>query len=100
MQTPHSQEQAASNSDHLLAGLLTHLYQAANQGRAEMPLAALCKRLEVRMSSLQRLLSLLEEHALVVSRCDAAGRWTCTLTEPGIAWVASLHSTDEISANA
>lgn len=94
MQTAQSdfspRQQTASTGDQLLAEIIATLYEAAEQGRAEVPLAAICKRLQVRMSTLQRHLSLLQEHALLESRCDAAGRWTCNLTELGISWYTSL----------
>lgn len=84
--------QTASTGDQLLAEIIANLFEAAEQGRSEVPLAAICKRLQVRMSTLQRHLSMLEDHALLESSCDAAGRWTCHLTELGINWYTSAIS--------
>lgn len=65
---------------HLLHALYTDL---STREREEVAMAVLCKRLSVRMSTLQRHLTELEEHGLVISHCDDAGRWTTKLTEQG-----------------
>lgn len=49
----------------MLLSILECLYAEHSQGRAHMSLAALCKRLALRMSTLQRLLTALDEQALV-----------------------------------
>ena len=68
-------EQATSDfaSDHaqldqsavLMMGILELLHAEQEAGRVRMPLAALCKRLGIRMSTLQRLMTALSEQELV-----------------------------------
>ncbi|GAB7562152.1 hypothetical protein LG202_01910 [Methylobacillus methanolivorans] len=66
-------EQADFSSDHaqldqsavLMLGILELLHAEHEEGRARMPLAAICKRLGIRMSTLQRLMTALSEQALV-----------------------------------
>ena len=64
--------------------LLAEIYTETMQGRHKMPMAALCKRLGLRMSTLQRHLTALAEHELVEVHCDESGRWTTKLTDSGI----------------
>ncbi len=49
----------------MLLSILECLNAEHAQGRAQVSLAALCKRLELRMSTLQRLMTALSEQALV-----------------------------------
>jgi DNA-binding MarR family transcriptional regulator len=53
------------NSTVLMLGILELLHAEHEQGRAFVSLAAICKRLGVRMSTLQRLMTALSEQALV-----------------------------------
>lgn len=53
------------NSTVLMLGILELLHAEHEQGRAVVSLAAICKRLGVRMSTLQRLMTALSEQALV-----------------------------------
>lgn len=71
-------------TEQLIPMLLERMYIETMNGRAEMPMAAICKKLAIRMSTLQRHLTLLESHALVTMHCDDAGRWTTALTEAGM----------------
>ncbi|WP_229007517.1 hypothetical protein [Methylophilus sp. Leaf408] len=48
-----------------MLGILALLHAEHGQGRAQVPLAAICKRLELRMSTLQRLMTALSEQQLV-----------------------------------
>lgn len=48
-----------------MLGILALLHAEHAQGRAQVPLAAICKRLELRMSTLQRLMTALTEQQLV-----------------------------------
>lgn len=66
----------------MLLSILECLYTEHSQGRAHMPLAALCKRLEIRMSTLQRLLTALDEQALV-KVCEQKERLVASLTTAG-----------------
>ena len=65
--------------------ILTEMYAESMKGRINLPMAALCKRLSLRMSTLQRHLTALAEYDLVEVHCDDAGRWTTRLTHSGIA---------------
>ncbi|PPD10712.1 MAG: hypothetical protein CTY26_12515 [Methylophilus sp.] len=49
----------------LMLGILELLHAEHEQGRAVISLAVICKRLGVRMSTLQRLMTALSEQALV-----------------------------------
>lgn len=49
----------------LMLSVLELLHAEHAQGRAQVSLAVICKRLEVRMSTLQRLMTALTEQALV-----------------------------------
>ncbi len=53
------------NSTVLMLGILELLHAEYEQGRAQLSLAVICKRLGVRMSTLQRLMTALSEQALV-----------------------------------
>ncbi|HEY3300965.1 MAG TPA: hypothetical protein VGJ90_09355 [Methylophilaceae bacterium] len=74
------------------AQILEQMFAEAKKGRGTIPMAALCKRLDLRMSSLQRHLTALAEHALVDLRCDDAGRWTTWLTIDGIEFCESVEA--------
>lgn len=72
------------NADDVMMHLLHALYTAmATRERNEVAMAVLCKQFDIRMSTLQRHLTELEEHGLVTTHCDAAGRWTVGLTSYG-----------------
>ncbi|MCB5185360.1 hypothetical protein LG201_09105 [Methylobacillus gramineus] len=49
----------------LMLGILELLHAEHDRGRAVMPLAAICKRLGLRMSTLQRLMTALTEQELI-----------------------------------
>lgn len=53
------------NSTVLMLGILELLHAEHEQGRAFVSLAVICKRLGIRMSTLQRLMTALSEQALV-----------------------------------
>ncbi|MPS49264.1 hypothetical protein [Methylobacillus sp.] len=50
----------------LMLGILELLHAEHEAGRARVPLAAICKRLGIRMSTLQRLMTALGEQELVI----------------------------------
>ncbi|ACT47379.1 hypothetical protein [Methylotenera mobilis] len=49
----------------LMLGILELLHAEHEQGRSYVSLAVICKRLDIRMSTLQRLMTALSEQALV-----------------------------------
>lgn len=53
------------NSTVLMLGILELLHAEHEQGRGHISLAVICKRLGLRMSTLQRLMTALSEQALV-----------------------------------
>lgn len=69
------------------------LHHERDRGRELVPLAAICKRLEVRMSVLQRHFTLLETLHIAQATCDEAGRWTAKLLPMGI--LSDLESKNE-----
>ncbi len=87
-------QQTQNSTAALLPQLLHHMHNETDKGRAHIPMAALCKRLDLRMSTLQRHLTALERHEIVTTHCDPAGRWTTTLTPTGAAFYQSLHSAE------
>ncbi|MCB5191109.1 hypothetical protein LG198_10250 [Methylobacillus arboreus] len=66
-------EEVDANFDHgqldqsavLMLGILELLHAEHEEGRARVSLAAICKRLGIRMSTLQRLMTALTEQELV-----------------------------------
>lgn len=74
----------------MLLSILECLHMQHSQGREHMPLPAICKRLELRMSTLQRLLTALEEHALV-KVCTQKGRRVASLSAAGAQIAVALH---------
>jgi DNA-binding transcriptional ArsR family regulator len=72
--------------------ILDQMFTEAKKGRTIVPMAALCKRLGLRMSTLQRHLTALSEHALVDVHCDEAGRWTTWLTIEGLEFCQSVEA--------
>lgn len=76
----------------MLLSILECLYAEYRQGRLHMPLAALCKRLGLRMSTLQRLLTALDEQALV-NICAQKDRLVASLTAAGAEIALTLQST-------
>jgi DNA-binding IclR family transcriptional regulator len=63
----------------IIPQLLLEMQLETRKGLEVIPMAVLCKRLNVRMSTLQRYLTMLESHGLVTVHCDEAGRWTTQL---------------------
>jgi|GEM_PF-1907955 len=86
--TPQSEDAAHS----MVSLLLEQMLLETLKGRAVIPMAALCKRLGVRMSTLQRQLSALESYELVEVHCDESGRWTTTLTPQGMEFCQSAQA--------
>ena len=80
---PHS-VQTAQEVEYFLSALLADMMAETQRGRQTIPMAALCKRLGVRMSTLQRHLTSLAEHGVVTVHCDDGGRWTTELTAYGM----------------
>ncbi|HWU35158.1 MAG TPA: helix-turn-helix domain-containing protein [Methylovorus sp.] len=80
---PHS-VQTAQEVEYFLSSLLADMMAETQRGRQTIPMAALCKRLGVRMSTLQRHLTSLAEHGVVTVHCDDGGRWTTELTAYGM----------------
>jgi len=76
----------------LVTMLLAQLQSETAKGRSIIPMAALCKRLDIRMSTLQRQLTALEEYGIVQINCDDAGRWTTMLTPAGIEFLATAQA--------
>ena len=68
---------------HFLESLLHEIWMETRKGRVDIPMAALCKRLGVRMSTLQRHLTGLADYQLVETACDETGRWTVRLAVAG-----------------
>ena len=76
--------ETAQEVEYFLSALLGDMLAETQRGRKTIPMAALCKRLSVRMSTLQRHLTSLAEHGVVTVHCDDAGRWTTELTTYGM----------------
>jgi len=89
-QLPNAQQSNATSAEEVIALLLQEMYVEHANGRYIIPMAALCKRLNLRMSTLQRYLTGLESHELVTVHCDDNGRWTTQLTSQGVALYDSL----------
>jgi len=85
-------EQSQQSPANIIPMLLEQMLLETLKGRNVMPMAALCKRLGVRMSTLQRHLTLLESYQLVTMNCDDAGRWTTTLTTEGLQYCQSAEA--------
>ncbi|MDP8568900.1 hypothetical protein [Methylophilus aquaticus] len=75
----------------MLLSILECLNAEHAQGRAQVSLAALCKRLELRMSTLQRLMTALSEQALVHVHIHKE-RLVASLTAEGAAVALALQS--------
>ena len=86
------QADGAFDANMLISFLLEQMLLETLKGRASIPMAALCKRLGVRMSTLQRHLTLLESHDLVTVHCDDAGRWTTALSDTGLNFCQSVEA--------
>jgi DNA-binding IclR family transcriptional regulator len=76
--------ETAQEVEYFLNTLLADMLAETQRGRKTIPMAALCKRLGVRMSTLQRHLTSLAEHDMVTVHCDDGGRWTTELTPYGM----------------
>jgi len=76
----------------LISLLLEQMQSETLSGRAVIPMAALCKRLDIRMSTLQRHLTALAEYGIVEVHCDAAGRWTTILTPAGMDFLTTAQA--------
>jgi len=85
-------EQSQQSPSNIIPMLLEQMLLETLKGRNVIPMAALCKRLGVRMSTLQRHLTLLESYQLVTMHCDDAGRWTTTLTTEGLQYCQSAEA--------
>lgn len=70
------------NSTVLMLGILELLHAEHAQGRAAVSLAVICKRLGIRMSTLQRLMTALSEQTLVTVFTEK-DRLVATLTASG-----------------
>lgn len=73
---------ALDQSAVLMLGIIELLHAEHDNGRARMPLAAICKRLGLRMSTLQRLMTALTEQELV-EISDEKERLVARLTPAG-----------------
>jgi len=87
-----SADQPEDSTQPIVSLLLEQMLLETLKGRAVIPMAALCKRLGVRMSTLQRQLSALESYELVEVRCDESGRWTTVLTPQGMEFCQSAEA--------
>lgn len=76
----------------IMSRLLDELNAETRIGRPVIPMAALCKRLDIRMSTLQRHLTALAEYDLVEVHCAEAGRWTTLLTPAGLQYMAAAQA--------
>jgi hypothetical protein len=83
VEEPLAQSQVQIN---IIPQLLLEMQLETSKGRIIIPMAALCKRLNVRMSTLQRYLTLLESHGFLTVHCDEAGRWTTQLVPSAFAF--------------
>ena len=75
----------------LMLGIIELLHAEHDSGRARMPLAAICKRLGLRMSTLQRLMTALGEQELV-EVSDEKDRLVARLTPAGTELSLALQS--------
>ena len=75
---------------HMLS-LLQCLHTEHNVGRSQVPLAVLCKRLALRMSTVQRLMTALESQWLVEVQIEKA-RLVASLTAQGVTIAQALQS--------
>jgi DNA-binding IclR family transcriptional regulator len=76
----------------LISALLEQMQAETLKGRSIIPMAALCKRLDIRMSTLQRHLTALAEYGIVEVHCDDTGRWTALLTPAGLEYMATAQA--------
>jgi DNA-binding IclR family transcriptional regulator len=67
-----------------LLRILDSLYQEYQKSQAPLSLARLCKRCDLRMSTLRRFLTALEEAGIVVVVLNDDGTGTAVLTAAGL----------------
>lgn len=79
------------DTETLLQAIITDMQLQYQRNKEHIPMAAICKRLSVRMSTLQRHFTLLDSLGLAYTLCDDNGRWTAYLTVQGLA----LSTTEE-----
>lgn len=72
------------DTETLLQAIIVDMQHEYNRGKTQIPLAAICKRLGIRMSTLQRHFTLLDTLGFAYTLCDDAGRWTGYLTIQGL----------------
>lgn len=72
------------DTETLLQAILVDMQHEYQRGKSQIPLAAICKRLGIRMSTLQRHFTLLDSFGLAYTLCDDNGRWTGYLTVQGL----------------
>lgn len=63
-------------TEQLLEAIIVDLNEELRRGKSSVPLAAICKRLQVRMSVLQRHFTVLQSLGFAEANCDATGRWS------------------------
>ncbi|QEL54650.1 ArsR family transcriptional regulator [Chromobacterium paludis] len=78
--------------DPAIAALLSQLWRAESARDAPWSLPRLCKQAGLRMSTLRRSLSLLDELGLTTMRLDETGQGDARLTEQGKALCRQLFS--------
>ena len=81
-----------NTSSVLMLGILELLHAEYLQGRSLVPLAVICKRLDIRMSTLQRLMTALSEQSLVEVLTQKE-RLVATLTPSGMEISLALQAT-------
>ncbi len=72
------------DTETLLQAIIIDLQQQYESGKSSVPLIGICKRLAIRMSTLQRHFTLLDSLGYAFTLCDDSGRWTGYLTIQGL----------------
>lgn len=91
-ETPHAHVEAQLDPSVVrMLAILELLYKAQQQGRASVSFAVICKRLALRMSTVQRLMTALQAQQLVALTQEEA-RWLAHLTAAGMAISQALPS--------
>lgn len=72
------------DTETLLQAIIVDMQQEYHRGKSQVPLAAICKRLNTRMSTLQRHFTLLDSLGFAYTLCDETGRWIGYLTIQGV----------------
>lgn len=81
------------STEQLLEAIVVDLHQELQRGKENVPLAAICKRLHVRMSVLQRHFTVLQSLGFAEAKCDNDGRWSGQLLINPILF--GMHSENE-----